>query len=149
VSETSRIDENEPFSVAIPADPADGWPLPEGFGEASYHLQVEAVLGPAGADLAGASHQAHAQLREALGEGGFEVLDRYVSAVTAAACAREEAVAAVCYAQGLGASRAGDHAALAVAVVGALLASGLPPATATQVACEAMSAVSAALRSAE
>jgi hypothetical protein len=140
-----NVDENERSSVEAAPATASGWPLPDDYCEESHQRQVEAVLGPAGAALAKASHQAHALLREALGEGGFAVLDQYTSASLAMACAREEAVAAVCYSQGLGAGRVGPHAELGNAVVGALLASGVPTPTALQVAIEAVNAVSEAL----
>lgn len=117
------------------------WPLPAHFGGTSYQLQIDAVLGAAGAALVASSHQAHRQLREALGEGGFEVLDAYVSAVTAASCAREEAVAALCYGLGRAAGGAEAHPQLGEAVVAVLLGSGLPAATAQRVAIEAVSAL--------
>ena len=133
MSDTDGIAGNGHFST--------DWPLPAHFGELSYQLQIDAVLGAEGAALVATSHQAHAQLREALGEGGFEVLDAYVSAVTAASCAREEAVAALCY--GLG--RVGGGVAAppqrGAAVAGVLRGSGWPAATARQVAVEAVSAL--------
>lgn len=118
-----------------------GWPLPAHFGSVGYHEQVAALLGAEGADLARRSREAQDQLRALLGSGGFTALDACLSAVMDAACARESAVAAVCYGLGLGAGRAGEHAQLGEDVVGAALSSGLTADAAAEVATAALTIV--------
>ena len=149
MSRIRHTEESERSTVVEAAAAArSSWPIPENFGTENYHLQVEAVLKASGDGLLTAAHAAHTSLREALGEGGFELLDRYVSANAEAACAREAAVAAVCYGQGLGSGRAGEHAQLGEAVVGALLESAVPAGTALRVATDALFALRAATESA-
>lgn len=70
------------------------------YGDWAFEQQLVDQLGGRGAELAARTHAAHEALRSALGRGGFALLDAYVSAATAVACAREEAIVALLLAQG-------------------------------------------------
>lgn len=73
-----------------------GVTLADTYGNWSFEQRIISQLGPAGDELAARSHAAHDALLAALGADGFQVLDAYVSAATEMACAREEAIAAIC-----------------------------------------------------
>ena len=62
------------------------------YGDCAFEQQLVAQLGEVGAALTARAQSAHEALRAALGEAGFPALDSYVSAATAVACAREEAL---------------------------------------------------------
>ena len=62
------------------------------YGDWEFEQRIEAQLGASGLALSARCAAAHEALVSALGEGGFEALDAYISASTARSCAREAAI---------------------------------------------------------
>ena len=66
------------------------------YGDWPFEERIVSHLGAGGAELEARSFAAHEALRAALGCAGFGLLDAYVSAATAVACAREAAISELC-----------------------------------------------------
>ena len=66
------------------------------YGDWCFEQAILRRLGAAGVELAARQTAAQEALAAQLGRLGFELLDAYVSATTALACAREEAILAHC-----------------------------------------------------